>query len=175
MKLGKQVRRAIVHPEGHMDDAFAVTRSQFGESKTSMVILRMVTVLKVFMLNIYQNLKEIKKYQSDKPGVHFKSNKIHLEVDLEAVQLLISDSLEYFNPPPGETDEAQQMVERQQRNRQDIMQAEGLVILLKGLINKITAYTSTQNLQYLHKDQIKPLEELLGPWLLILCFYSLNT
>ena len=48
-----------------MDDAFAVTRSQFGESKTSMVILRMVTVLKVFMLNIYQNLKEIKQVRYD--------------------------------------------------------------------------------------------------------------
>ena len=27
-KIGKQIRRAIVHPEGHMDDAFAVARSQ---------------------------------------------------------------------------------------------------------------------------------------------------
>ena len=46
VRLGKQVRRAIVHPEGHMDDAFAVTRAQQGESKTSMVILRTVTLLK---------------------------------------------------------------------------------------------------------------------------------
>ena len=101
VKLGKQVRRAIVHPEGHMDDAFAVTRSQSGESKTAMVILRTVTLLKVFIKNINSNLKEIKKFQSDKPGVHFKTTKMHLEVELEPVQLLTQDSLDYFNPPPG--------------------------------------------------------------------------
>ena len=93
------------------------------------------------------------------------------------------DSLEYFNPDPAQTDEEQQQNERLQRNRQDIMQAEGLVSLLLKLIDKasfeisilkyvnflelfqnpwkITIYTATQNIQYLHKDQVKPLEELL--------------
>ena len=66
-----------------------------------MVILRTVTLLKVFIKNINLNLKEIKKIQSDKPGVHFRSTRHHLEVDLSPVQLLIEDSLEYFNPEPG--------------------------------------------------------------------------
>ena len=78
------------------------------------------------------------------------------------MQLLVEDSLEYFNPEPGESDEEIQKRERLQRNRQDIMQAEGLVSLLLKLIDKITIYTATQNLQFLHKDQVKPLEELLG-------------
>ena len=46
------------------------------------------------------------------------------------------DSLEYFNPDPAQTDEEQQQNERLQRNRQDIMQAEGLVSLLLKLIDK---------------------------------------
>ena len=66
-----------------------------------MVILRTVTLLKVFIKNINLNLKEIKKIQSDKPGVHFRSTRHHLEVELAPVQLLIEDSLEYFNPEPG--------------------------------------------------------------------------
>ena len=86
-----KVRRAIVHPEGHMDDAFAVTRAQQGESKTSMVILRTVSLLKVFIKNINYNLKEIKRVTSDKPGVHFGPKRIHLEVDLDPVQLLIQE------------------------------------------------------------------------------------
>ena len=65
-----------------MDDAFAVTRAQQGEAKTAMVILRTVSLLKVFIKDINRNLKEIRKIQSDKPGVHFRSAKHHLEVDL---------------------------------------------------------------------------------------------
>ena len=65
-----------------MDDAFAVTRAQQGEAKTAMVILRTVSLLKVFIKDINRNLEEIRKIQSDKPGVHFRSAKHHLEVDL---------------------------------------------------------------------------------------------
>ena len=49
-----------------------------------MVILRTVSLLKVFIKDINRNLKEIRKIQSDKPGVHFRSAKHHLEVDLGA-------------------------------------------------------------------------------------------
>ena len=65
-----------------MDDAFAVTRAQQGEAKTAMVMLRTVSLLKVFIKDINWNLKEIRKIQSDKQGVHFRSAKHHLEVDL---------------------------------------------------------------------------------------------
>lgn len=50
--------------------------------------------------------------------------------------------MEYFNPDPAQTDEEQQQNERLQRNRQDIMQAEGLVSLLLKLIDKAGLQTS---------------------------------
>ena len=52
--------------------------------------------------------------------------------------------MEYFNPDPAQTDEEQQQNERLQRNRQDIMQAEGLVSLLLKLIDKAGFGISTQ-------------------------------
>ena len=52
--------------------------------------------------------------------------------------------MEYFNPDPAQTDEEQQQNERLQRNRQDIMQAEGLVSLLLKLIDKAGFAISTQ-------------------------------
>ena len=52
--------------------------------------------------------------------------------------------MEYFNPDPAQTDEEQQQNERLQRNRQDIMQAEGLVSLLLKLIDKAGFRISTQ-------------------------------
>ena len=52
------------------------------------------TLMKVFIRNINMNMKEIKRVTSDKPGVHFGTKRIHLEVELDAVQLLIQDNVQ---------------------------------------------------------------------------------
>ena len=39
-------------------------------------------------------MKEIKRVTSDKPGVHFGTKRLHLEVELDAVLLLIQDNVQ---------------------------------------------------------------------------------
>lgn len=114
-----------------MDDAFAVARCQVSEAKTAMVILRTVTIMNNFINNMKVNFAKIKELKQQQHGhAHFKKEKANLEIPLDAIQLLTNDSLEYFNPEKGETDEENQIIERLQRNRQDLFQAEGLVALL---------------------------------------------
>ena len=161
-KIGKQIRRAIAHPEGHMDDAFAVGRSQSTEAKTAMVMLTTVTTIKKFLTHMIKNFQKIKDLKAAANAVHFvPKGKANLEVPLDAMELLIQDCLVYFHPDEGETDEEKQQIERLQRCQQDLFQAEGIVDLLLKVIDKLTVYTATQHLQYLHKDQVERLEVLL--------------
>jgi len=93
------------------------------------LILRTVSIMKKFINHMNKNFAKIKELKQQQT-VHFTKGKANLEIPLDGIQLLIRDSLDYFNPETGETDEENQIIERLQRNRQDLFQAEGIVDLL---------------------------------------------
>ncbi|KAI1893681.1 hypothetical protein AGOR_G00126200 [Albula goreensis] len=129
-RLGLLKRKAILHQEGHMDDAMCVSRSQTEESQAARMIYSTTGLFNQFIKGL-----------DSLSG----KNKSHTPVSLplDAVILSLQDLIFYFRPPEEELEhEEKQTKLRSLRNRQNLFQEEGMITLVLNCIDRLNVYNT---------------------------------
>ncbi|XP_072515634.1 ryanodine receptor 1 [Salminus brasiliensis] len=124
-RLGPLKRKAILHQEGHMDDALTVARSQTMESQAARMIYSTAGLFTQFING---------KNKSPGPPQ---------PLPLDAVVLSLQDLIFYFRPPEEELEhEEKQSKLRSLRNRQNLFQEEGMITLVLDCIDRLNVYNT---------------------------------
>ncbi|MGH0163046.1 UNVERIFIED_CONTAM: hypothetical protein FKN15_043971 [Acipenser sinensis] len=111
-RLGPLKRKAILHQEGHMDDALSLCRSQQEESQASRMIYSTTGLFTQFIKGL-DSLSGKNKSQSP------------VSLPMDAVSLSLQDLINYFQPPEEELQhEEKQTKLRSLKNRQNLFQEE---------------------------------------------------
>ncbi|XP_028825170.1 ryanodine receptor 1-like isoform X5 [Denticeps clupeoides] len=129
-RLGPLKRKAILHQEGHMDDALTIARSQTFESQAARMIYSTSGLFSQFI-----------------KGLDSLSGKSKAPVPpalpLDSVVLLLQDLIFYFRPPHEDLEhEEKQSKLRSLRNRQNLFQEEGMITLVLECIDRLNVYNS---------------------------------
>uniref|UniRef100_W5KMZ7 Ryanodine receptor 1 n=1 Tax=Astyanax mexicanus TaxID=7994 RepID=W5KMZ7_ASTMX len=112
-RLGPLKRKAILHQEGHMDDALTVARSQTMESQAARMIYSTAGLFTQFIKSLDSLSGKNKTPGPPQP------------LPLDAVVLSLQDLIFYFRPPEEELEhEEKQSKLRSLRNRQNLFQEE---------------------------------------------------
>ncbi|PIK33637.1 putative ryanodine receptor 2 [Apostichopus japonicus] len=107
-------RKAMMHPEGHMDDGFSVARAR-GEEAKSAGIIRKSTSLFLHFISALDSLQERDE----------SKRKLWDNFALDSVENCLEDLIEYFLEAEEESDhEEQQKMAKALRNRQDLFKEE---------------------------------------------------
>ncbi|KAG9348369.1 hypothetical protein JZ751_002104, partial [Albula glossodonta] len=129
-RLGLLKRKAILHQEGHMDDAMCVSRSQTEESQAARMIYSTTGLFNQFIKGL-DSLSG--KNKSPTP----------VSLPLDAVILSLQDLIFYFRPPEEELEhEEKQTKLRSLRNRQNLFQEEGMITLVLNCIDRLNVYNT---------------------------------
>ncbi|XP_053908876.1 ryanodine receptor 1 isoform X1 [Cuculus canorus] len=130
MRLGMLKRKAMLHQEGHMDDALSLTRSQHQESQAARIIYSTAGLFGVFI----RSLDGLGRGARGAPPP---------PLPLSAVALSLQDLIEYFQPPPAELQhERRQSRLRALRSRQNLFQQEGMVALVLTCIDRLNVFST---------------------------------
>ncbi|XP_062407677.1 ryanodine receptor 1b isoform X3 [Sardina pilchardus] len=129
-RLGNLQRRAILHQEGHMDDAVSLSRSQVEESQASRMIYSTIGLFRVFNKGL-----DSLSGKNKSPG--------SVSLPLDAVILSLQDLIFYFHPPDEELEhEEKQTKLRSLRNRQNLFQEEGMITIVLECIDRLNVYNT---------------------------------
>ncbi|XP_051788410.1 ryanodine receptor 1-like isoform X7 [Erpetoichthys calabaricus] len=129
-RLGPLKRKAILHQEGHMDDALSLSRSQHEESQAARMIYNTTGLFTQFIKGL-DSLNG--KNKSSSP----------MNLPLEAVILSLQDLINYFQPPEEELEhEEKQTKLRSLKNRQNLFQEEGMITLVLNCIDRLNVYNT---------------------------------
>ncbi|XP_031429541.1 ryanodine receptor 1b isoform X8 [Clupea harengus] len=129
-RLGKTQRRAILHQEGHMDDAVSLSRSQAEESQASRMIYSTTGLFRVFIKGL-----DSLSGKNKSPG--------SVSLPLDSVILSLQDLIFYFSPPEEELEhEEKQTKLRSLRNRQNLFQEEGMITIVLECIDRLNVYNT---------------------------------
>uniref|UniRef100_A0A8C3CS56 Ryanodine receptor 1 n=1 Tax=Cairina moschata TaxID=8855 RepID=A0A8C3CS56_CAIMO len=122
--------QAILHQEGHMDDALSLSRSQRQESQAARMIYSTAGLYGVFI----RGLDSLSGKGRGGPGG---------ALPIGAVILSLRDLIRYFQHPPAELrHEERQSRLRALRSRQNLFQEEGMIRLVLTCIDRLSEYTS---------------------------------
>ncbi|KAI1903502.1 hypothetical protein AGOR_G00027850 [Albula goreensis] len=129
-RLGPLKRKAILHQEGHMDDALTVARSQTEESQAARMIYSTTGLFNQFIKSL-DSLSG--KNKAPAP----------VSLPLDAVILSLQDLIFYFRPPEEELEhEEKQTKLRSLKNRQNLFQEEGMITLVLDCIDRLNVYNT---------------------------------
>ncbi|XP_046876649.1 ryanodine receptor 1 isoform X4 [Hypomesus transpacificus] len=129
-RLGPLKRKAILHKEGHMDDALTVARSQTEESQAARMIYSTAGLFTQFIKSLDSLSGKAKT-----PGPP--------SLPMDAVALSLQDLIFYFRPPEDELEhEEKQSKLRSLRNRQNLFQEEGMITLVLDCIDRLNVYNT---------------------------------
>uniref|UniRef100_A0A8C1G5K8 Ryanodine receptor 1a (skeletal) n=1 Tax=Cyprinus carpio TaxID=7962 RepID=A0A8C1G5K8_CYPCA len=132
-RLGPLKRKAILHLEGHMDDALTVARSQTAESQAARMIYSTTGLFTQFIKGL-----DSLRGKSKSPGPSSPS------LPLDAVVLSLQDLIFYFRPPEEELEhEEKQTKLRSLRNRQNLFQEEGMISLVLDCVDRLNVYNTS--------------------------------
>ncbi|TRZ10478.1 hypothetical protein HGM15179_016619, partial [Zosterops borbonicus] len=123
LRLGLLKRKAILHQEGHMDDALTLSRSQHQESQAARMVFSTTGSL--------DSLQGRPRGSPPPP------------LPIAGVILSLRDLIGYFEPPPPELRHEQRQGRlRALRARQSLFQQEGMLTLVLSCIDRLSAYST---------------------------------
>ncbi|CAG00547.1 unnamed protein product, partial [Tetraodon nigroviridis] len=129
-RLGPLKRKAILHKEGHMDDALTVARSQTEESQAARMIYSTTGLFNQFIKGL-----------DALSGKNKSANPSSLPMD--TVVLSLQDLIFYFRPPEEELEhEEKQFKLRSLKNRQNLFQEEGMISLVLDCVDRLNVYNT---------------------------------
>uniref|UniRef100_A0A3Q2YEG7 Ryanodine receptor 1a (skeletal) n=1 Tax=Hippocampus comes TaxID=109280 RepID=A0A3Q2YEG7_HIPCM len=129
-RLGPLKRKAILHKEGHMDDALTVARSQTEESQAARMIYSTTGLFNQFIRGL------------DALNGKSKSANPH-NLPMDTVVLSLQDLIFYFRPPEEELEhEDKQFKLRSLKNRQNLFQEEGMITLVLDCVDRLNVYNT---------------------------------
>ncbi|KAM6946397.1 ryanodine receptor 1-like [Aplochiton taeniatus] len=129
-RLGPLKRKAILHKEGHMDDALTVARSQTEESQAARMIYSTAGLFTQFIKSL--DALSGKNKSLGPPSL-----------PMDAVVLSLQDLIFYFRPPEEELEhEEKQTKLRSLKNRQNLFQEEGMITLVLNCIDRLNVYNT---------------------------------
>ncbi|XP_017163987.1 ryanodine receptor 1-like [Poecilia reticulata] len=129
-RLGPLKRKAILHKEGHMDDALTVARSQTEESQAARMIYSTTGLFNQFIKGL--DALSGKNKSANPPSM-----------PMDAVVLSLQDLIFYFRPPEEELEhEDKQFKLRSLKNRQNLFQEEGMITLVLDCIDRLNVYNT---------------------------------
>ncbi|KAF4082236.1 hypothetical protein AMELA_G00149190 [Ameiurus melas] len=132
-RLGPVKRKAILHQEGHMDDALTVARSQTEESQAARMIYSTAGLFTQFIKSLDTLSGKNKSAALPPPSL-----------PLESVVLLLQDLIFYFRPPEEDLEhEEKQSKLRSLKNRQNLFQEEGMITLVLDCIDRLNVYNTS--------------------------------
>ncbi|RMC22959.1 hypothetical protein DUI87_00036 [Hirundo rustica rustica] len=130
LRLGLLKRKAILHQEGHMDDALTLTRSQHQESQAARMVFSTTGLYGTFIRSL-DSLRGRPRGSPPPP------------LPIAAVILSLRDLIGYFEPPPAELRHEQRQGRlRALRARQSLFQQEGMLTLVLSCIDRLSAYST---------------------------------
>ncbi|XP_068106648.1 ryanodine receptor 1 isoform X3 [Hyperolius riggenbachi] len=130
VRLGPLKRKAILHQEGHMDDALSLSRSQREESQAARMIFSTAGLFHLFIKGL-----------DSLSGKNKPSKPIALPIDM--VILTLQDLIGYFQHPEEELQhEEKQTKLRSLKNRQNLFQEEGIISLVLDCIDRLNVYNT---------------------------------
>ncbi|XP_073497742.1 ryanodine receptor 1 isoform X6 [Phyllobates terribilis] len=130
VRLGPVKRKAILHQEGHMDDALSLSRSQREESQAARMIYSTAALFNVFIKGL-----------DSLSGKNKPSKPVTLPIDM--VILTLQDLIGYFQHPEEELQhEEKQTKLRSLKNRQNLFQEEGIISLVLDCIDRLNVYST---------------------------------
>uniref|UniRef100_A0A8W4FKY0 Ryanodine receptor 1 n=1 Tax=Sus scrofa TaxID=9823 RepID=A0A8W4FKY0_PIG len=133
LRLGVLKKKAILHQEGHMDDALSLTRCQQEESQAARMIYSTAGLYNHF-------IKGLDSFSGKPRGSGAPAG---TALPLEGVILSLQDLIGYFEPPSEELQhEEKQSKLRSLRNRQSLFQEEGMLSLVLNCIDRLNVYTT---------------------------------
>uniref|UniRef100_A0A674DXB3 Ryanodine receptor 1 n=1 Tax=Salmo trutta TaxID=8032 RepID=A0A674DXB3_SALTR len=131
-RLGPLKRKAILHKEGHMDDALTVARSQTEEFQAARMIYNTAGLFTQFIKYALDSLSGKNKSSSGPPSL-----------PMDSVALSLQDLIFYFRPPEEELEhEEKQTKLRSLKNRQNLFQEEGMITLVLDCIDRLNVYNT---------------------------------
>ncbi|KAM3601866.1 uncharacterized protein V6R79_020261 [Siganus canaliculatus] len=129
-RLGPLKRKAILHKEGHMDDALTVARSQTEESQAARMIYSTTGLFNQFIKGL-----------DALSGKNKSANPPSLPMD--TVVLSLQDLIFYFRPPEEELEhEDKQFKLRSLKNRQNLFQEEGMITHVLDCVDRLNVYNT---------------------------------
>ncbi|KAM5146539.1 LOW QUALITY PROTEIN: ryanodine receptor 1 [Mantella aurantiaca] len=130
VRLGPVKRKAILHQEGHMDDALSLSRSQREESQAARMIYSTAGLFSVFIKGL-----------DSLTGKNKPSKPITLPIDM--VILTLQDLIGYFQHPEEDLQhEEKQTKLRSLKNRQNLFQEEGIIAHVLDCIDRLNVYST---------------------------------
>nr|KAF6411638.1 ryanodine receptor 1 [Rousettus aegyptiacus] len=133
LRLGVLKRKAMLHQEGHMDDALSLTRCQQEESQAARMIYSTAGLYNQF-------IKGLDSFSGKPRG---SGPPAGTALPIEGVILSLQDLIGYFEPPSEELQhEEKQSKLRSLRNRQSLFQEEGMLSLVLNCIDRLNVYTT---------------------------------
>uniref|UniRef100_A0A8C7UMM4 Skeletal muscle ryanodine receptor n=1 Tax=Oncorhynchus mykiss TaxID=8022 RepID=A0A8C7UMM4_ONCMY len=130
-RLGPLKRKAILHKEGHMDDALTVARSQTEEFQAARMIYNTAGLFTQFIKYALDSLSGKNKSSSGSPSL-----------PMDSVVLSLQDLIFYFQPPEELEHEEKQTRLRSLKNRQNLFQEEGMITLVLDCIDRLNVYNT---------------------------------
>ncbi|KAG8448852.1 hypothetical protein GDO86_015793 [Hymenochirus boettgeri] len=129
-RLGPPKRKAILHQEGHMDDALSLSRSQREESQAARMIYSTSGLFNMFIKGL-----------DSLSGKNKPSKPVTLPIDM--VILTLQDLIGYFQHPEEELQhEEKQTKLRSLKNRQNLFQEEGIISQVLDCIDRLNVYST---------------------------------
>ncbi|XP_038195251.1 ryanodine receptor 1 isoform X1 [Arvicola amphibius] len=133
LRLGVLKKKAMLHQEGHMDDALSLTRCQQEESQAARMIYSTAGLYNQF-------IKGLDSFSGKPRGSGPPAGSA---LPIEGVILSLQDLIGYFEPPSEELQhEEKQTKLRSLRNRQSLFQEEGMLSLVLNCIDRLNVYTT---------------------------------
>uniref|UniRef100_A0A673VTD0 Ryanodine receptor 1 n=1 Tax=Suricata suricatta TaxID=37032 RepID=A0A673VTD0_SURSU len=133
LRLGVLKKKAMLHQEGHMDDALSLTRCQQEESQAARMIYSTAGLYNQF-------IKGLDSFSGKPRG---SGPPAGTALPIEGVILSLQDLIGYFEPPSEELQhEEKQSKLRSLRNRQSLFQEEGMLSLVLNCIDRLNVYTT---------------------------------
>uniref|UniRef100_UPI00358EA68B ryanodine receptor 2-like n=1 Tax=Myxine glutinosa TaxID=7769 RepID=UPI00358EA68B len=128
-RLGIQIRKAILHAEGHMDDGLMLSRSRAEDSRTARIIRSTTGLFNTF--------------NSGLDTLHSKMRPQKVQLPFDALRQSLQDLIVYFRPPLDVLPhEEKQTHLRSLRNRQNLFQEESMITLVRDCIDRLNQYNS---------------------------------
>ncbi|TRY55942.1 hypothetical protein DNTS_011330 [Danionella cerebrum] len=138
-RLGPLKRRAVLSPEGHMDDGLTLQLCQHEESRAARIIRNTTHLFTQFIR-----------------GLDSLSGEKASEVTLPVSEVLetLNDLIEYFQQPDSELEhEEKQRQLRSLIKRQDLFKEEGMLTLVSHAIDRLNVYNSAAEFEELAGEE----------------------
>ncbi|KAG7516593.1 ryanodine receptor 1-like isoform X2 [Solea senegalensis] len=163
-RLGPLKRKAILHKEGHMDDALTVARSQTEESQAARMIFSTTGLFNQFIKGL-----------DALSGKNKSANPPSLPMD--AVVLSLQDLIFYFRPPEEELEhEDKQFKLRSLKNRQNLFQEEGMITLVLDCVDRLNVYNTAAHFsEYAGEEAAESWKEIVNLLYELLGTYELTS